>query len=421
VLGGAYIDCDRRYYNPPGTGWSAIDLQPGYQLMNGRQALQFCRFRHDETGDWGRMVRQQIFLSEVKRQASRWGSTLFKGPAILKSISSNTITDINSVGDFVALIKVVLGLNTSKIYKVHVEGVSTVINGAYVLQASAGEIEQAVYSFTHPKLAPVQAAAPIIPRDSYTIRVFNGSGTQGMAGRAAAALAVKGYDAVEDGNADTFAYTNSVVYTTAGLEEEAKRVAKALGETTVKVVPHMPGMLGGMTVIIGTSYTGRTEQPSSGSTPGVSSVTQTQLVRNVNQDAAQWRAWDSQTPLRLEMPTAWSPGMTYRDSSGMYSSRAYTIPTGNGQRAAFVVVGRTSSGAYWHIQATSWTDPPIMQSPNETRTINGREYRLFYQNERLHRIAWRSGGTLFWISNTLADQISNDVLLGLATSFTPVR
>ena len=66
-LGGIYVDVDRRYYNPVGTGWSAIDLQPGYQRLNGHQALSFCRFRHDAIGSFNRMVRQQIFLHEVER------------------------------------------------------------------------------------------------------------------------------------------------------------------------------------------------------------------------------------------------------------------------------------------------------------------------------------------------------------------
>lgn len=420
-LGGAYIDCDRRYYNPPGTGWAAIDLQPGYQLMTGRQALQFCRFRHDNLGDFGRMVRQQIFLSEVKRQAGRWGSTILKGPAILKTISRNTVSDINSVGKFIGLIDLVLGLDTGKIYKVHVEGVGAMIDGKSVQQPAAGEVSHAVYQLTHPKLGPVQAAAPAIPRDSYIIRVLNGGGRQGMAGRAAAALDGKGYNAEENGNADSFDYTNSVIYTTAGLEEDARRVGKTLGGASIKIVPRLPGTLGGMSVIVGASYTGVTRQQSDDSST-TARLDQTQLVRNVNQDAAQWQVWAGQTPLNLEMPTAWSPGMSYAtDHTGGYSARAYTIPTGHGQRAAFVVVGQTQSGGFWHIQATSWTDPPIMQDPNEKRTINGRQYTLFYHNDRLHRVAWRSGGTLLWITNTLNDQIANDVLLGLATSSRPVR
>src|SRR3954449_1576725 len=34
-IGGVYVDVDRRYYNPENTGFAAIDVQPGYQKLNG--------------------------------------------------------------------------------------------------------------------------------------------------------------------------------------------------------------------------------------------------------------------------------------------------------------------------------------------------------------------------------------------------
>ena len=424
-LGGVYIDCDRRYYNPPGTGWSAINLEPGYQLMTGRQALQFVRFRHDLLADWGRMQRQQMFLSEIKRQASRWSSNVFKLPGIIKTVSKNTISNIDSVGKLIDLASLVFGLNTDHIFKVHIVGTGTVINGADVLLPSTQEIQQAVSEFEHPRFGPVQSGPVTIPRDSYTIRVLNGSGTAGMAAQAAAALTNKGFKAVADGNADSFSYTVPVVYATQGLQSEAQTVAKTLGGDSVKIVPMLPGTIGGMTVVIGSQYNASSQQASgsgSSSSPiGSAAIVQQTLQQHVYQDAAQWHVWARQTPLHLEMPTAWSPGMTYTDTDGTYMSRAYGIPTGSGKRAAFVVVGRTQAGGYWHIQATSWTDPPIMENPNETRTINGRQYTLFYQNERLHRVAWMNNGTLLWITNTLDDQISNNVMLGLATSSKPVK
>src|SRR5262249_38452405 len=49
-LGGVWLDIDRRYYHVnTGTAaenYSAINLQPGYQLLSGAQALSFVRYRH---------------------------------------------------------------------------------------------------------------------------------------------------------------------------------------------------------------------------------------------------------------------------------------------------------------------------------------------------------------------------------------
>src|SRR5213075_377543 len=44
-LHGVYADVDHRYYIPPHYGTAAIDLDPGYQKLDGQQALDFVRFR----------------------------------------------------------------------------------------------------------------------------------------------------------------------------------------------------------------------------------------------------------------------------------------------------------------------------------------------------------------------------------------
>ena len=44
-------------------------------------------------------------------------------------------------------------------------------------------------------------------------------------------------------------------------------------------------------------------------------------------------------------------------------------------------------GEYYGLLGTSWRDPPILQTPSETRTIRGREYLLFYDGDRLRMVA----------------------------------
>ena len=69
---GAYVDVDRRYYNlntnSSATNFNSIDIQPGYQLMRGQEALQYVRHRHDDD-DTYRLARQQLFLREFKVEA----------------------------------------------------------------------------------------------------------------------------------------------------------------------------------------------------------------------------------------------------------------------------------------------------------------------------------------------------------------
>src|SRR5438034_1522012 len=73
-LGGVWMDIDRRYYNKNvGTGstdFANINLQPGYQLLNGSQALSFVRYRHTDS-DLYRLARQQQFVSAMRERVRR--------------------------------------------------------------------------------------------------------------------------------------------------------------------------------------------------------------------------------------------------------------------------------------------------------------------------------------------------------------
>ena len=95
-VGGVYIDVDRKYFNSGGT-YEPIDIQAGYQLLNGRDALDYVRFRHDSNSDFGRMARQQAFLSSLKNQISGQGAQLLlKLPGLAGDLFSNATTDLSA-------------------------------------------------------------------------------------------------------------------------------------------------------------------------------------------------------------------------------------------------------------------------------------------------------------------------------------
>src|SRR5439155_871137 len=62
-LHGVYADVDHRYLNTHGGpyGYATINLHPGYQKLDGQEALDFVRFRHTDS-DLYRVARQQLFL-----------------------------------------------------------------------------------------------------------------------------------------------------------------------------------------------------------------------------------------------------------------------------------------------------------------------------------------------------------------------
>lgn len=68
-VGGVYVDVDRKYYNPEGTGYASIDIQAGYQRLVGSDALDYVRYRHTDS-DLFRGARQQDFLRQASAQKS---------------------------------------------------------------------------------------------------------------------------------------------------------------------------------------------------------------------------------------------------------------------------------------------------------------------------------------------------------------
>jgi LCP family protein required for cell wall assembly len=76
-----------------------IDLKPGWQVLNGRAAEGYLRFRHDNLGDIGRVQRQQAFFRALLDKL-REPATLTKIPQIAKVIEKNTRTNLtrNEVG-----------------------------------------------------------------------------------------------------------------------------------------------------------------------------------------------------------------------------------------------------------------------------------------------------------------------------------
>jgi polyisoprenyl-teichoic acid--peptidoglycan teichoic acid transferase len=72
--------------------------------------------------------------------------------------------------------------------------------------------------------------------------------------------------------------------------------------------------------------------------------------------------------------------------------------------------------AYYGVSGTDWKDPPILNNPNEVREIDGREYMLFYDQDRLRVVGWKTSKGSYWVSNTLTHELSEGEMLAVATS-----
>lgn len=93
ALGGVdlHVEADMRYADPYAN--LKIDLKKGFQHLNGQQAGQYVRFRHDEMGDIGRVSRQQKFLKALATQAIHPGN-LIRLPQIIAILRENVQTNM---------------------------------------------------------------------------------------------------------------------------------------------------------------------------------------------------------------------------------------------------------------------------------------------------------------------------------------
>lgn len=102
ALGGVtvYVPKDMKYQDD--SQHLYINLKAGKQHLNGDQALQLLRFRHDELGDIGRIQRQQMVMRALTDQSLN-PATLAQLPKILNVVKEYIDTNL-TVEELVALL-----------------------------------------------------------------------------------------------------------------------------------------------------------------------------------------------------------------------------------------------------------------------------------------------------------------------------
>lgn len=112
-------------------------------------------------------------------------------------------------------------------------------------------------------------------------------------------------------------------------------------------------------------------------------------------------------------------GLDNRDSP-----RAYRIFDRNHNRyfAYRIVYSQSvSSGQYYGVQGTTWKAAPILDNPTDEVTIGKRRYKRYFDGSRIRLIAWETPHAVYWVTNTLSQELSNKQMEGIATSLQRVR
>lgn len=93
-IGGITVDVEKRMYYVDYAGSLYIDLQPGLQKLNGKQAMGYLRFRHTDN-DFVRIGRQQKFIQSLAAELMK-RENLVKSPGLFFSLLSCVDTNLNS-------------------------------------------------------------------------------------------------------------------------------------------------------------------------------------------------------------------------------------------------------------------------------------------------------------------------------------
>ncbi len=344
AIGCVYTDVDHRYYGDTRyTGYSSIDLQPGYQKLCGADALSFVRFRHTDS-DIVRNARQQDFL--------RWAKAQFSESELLSN--RNTLVKI-------------FGAHAQTDRDLHT--VDGLINLFDLVAFSAGhQFKQVPFPYILLPCNPAPATA------NATLQ-------------------------------------QTPCYVTA--DPGAERAAYHAFMTPTKAAPAAGG-------------SGSGGHPASGGSRGGPGPAQAPGLTADPADGKAQAAKLGKIGMPVYYPRLIMAGSNYCTDGTCPEGpvpnsypRAYLIhdQSGNAHVAyRLTLVMNPGLGQYYGVQGTTWQTPSILNSPTQTRMVNGKKLLLYFNAHNLNQVAWRTQGAVYWISNTLTSDLSSQQMIAVAAS-----
>jgi hypothetical protein len=341
-----YADVDHRYYNNPAfTGYSSINIQPGYQRLCGTAALAFVRFRHTDS-DLVRNARQQDFVRWAKDQYSL-GQLVGNRDRLLRIFARNVETDSD--------------LHTP-------DGLQNLF-------------QLVAFSDGH-TIKQIKFPAYQLP----------GCGTTGANGQS-----IPCYLAATDaGKAQ--AWQEFMKPTTATVAKaKTHPVVRGLKHVRPSAPPQVAGLTGDLT-----DAHSQAAQMSHLQMP-------IYAPRLILSGSNYCLGVTGNCPVQIQSPDSYP--------------RAYMIKDPQGRRHAayrMTLVINPVLGEYYGVQGTTWSTPPLLAKPSETKVVNGHKLLLYAAGGKLTNVAWRTPTGTYWISNTLSSDIANAQMVAIAASLTRV-
>jgi len=445
-LHGVYVTVDHRYINTVSgpSGYAKIDLEPGYQRLDGQQALDFVRFRHTDS-DLYRLARQQLFLEALKdRLASSF--SLLEIPQIIGAVKGSVeVVKPGAGAPGISEIQSYAGLGyhlpPGHLFR---NSIPNVVDCGYLnaeVCASPTDVQAAVQAFQHPDVTlPGRANLSALGRKARTPKpktlkpseistlVLNGTTILGLARDTSYKLAVAGYHTDQlpsstPANAPSAAYYSNAVYfdtVQPRAKQAAQQLAVAMGpHTNVAPLPPEVAPLAQeagnplTVVVVGTAFGGELVNAEEHIAP--TPVHQTAAVRSdPGLTLAQLQSLRGKVPFRIMVPhvidsastlTSLEPFRVFKPASHQHEL-VMTFVRGN---------------VYWQVIETNWNDAPILRKPTGTYNLkDGRKLRLFTNGGNIHMAVLRTPRASYWVVNTLRDELSNETILAIAKGLQPL-
>ena len=444
-LHGVYVNVDRRYYIAPHTGTAEINLHPGYQKLDGQQALDFVRYRHTDS-DLYRLARQQLFLDSLKSRLAR-NLAITDIPKLIGAVKGSveiarggggapSMTEVQSYAGLA------YHLPPGHLFRNSIDPslLQQYGPGGAELITPQQNVDDVVSGFLHPDVTlPTRAAdralgikpkqkkaRPLKPSQISTL-VLNAGNVAGRAANTNYLLGRLGYDTKLlppsiPANAPNQTFQTTVYYDP--VQADAKQAARQLrtlfgAHTTVlpltpAIAPYAQQAGNPLTVVaFGTSFDGTLTPPPP---PAQAPARQAPSISDgVSVADAQVRPYAGRVPFRIMIPHEVASGSHLSSLEGV---RRYK-PLQN-QHALVLTYVEPNGLAYWQVEESTWQSAPILAHPTGHATLGGRRFALYTTGQHIHMIVLRRGKASYWVVNTLLDELSNETMLAIAKSLQPI-
>jgi LCP family protein required for cell wall assembly len=443
---GVYMDVDHRYYIPANTGTSAIDLEPGYQKLDGGEALSFVRFRHTDS-DLYRNARQQLFFEALKDRLAS-SLSLTEIPQILGAVKKSVVVvkpgaGAPTFGEIQSYAGLGYHLPPGNIFRVSIDNLQEcgAFNAELCTQTS--DVQSAVDTFMHPDptlssrtdraalgLKQKRVNTKALKPSAISTLVLNGTTEGGLAANTSYELAVAGFHTVQlpasvPANTPVQNYTQTNVYydpVQSNAKLAASQLKTAIGPgTVIKALPPQIATLAEqagnplVVVALGTTFSGKIanpqahiqkppphQPPSVANDPGATES----YLRTIH------------TPFRVMVPTVIERSSQLSTLDGV---RVFKPVRGHPELREIALTFHTGAGnVYWQVIETNWSDAPILRHQTGAYRIKGRRYELFTGGGNIHMVVLRHGNATYWVVNTLRDELSNETMLAIAKGLAPL-